>query len=386
MPQRSTNPDPGKRCPSCNASVPQESKKCPQCGYDIYGYELYTANMTPEAREQFNRMQFGNNTTPAYDSTVHVATNFSAASNTTPEFQAYQGGATSATPTKAIGSVSSAESPSPNNSTLNASISNIDPLSVNGYGANKNDPSSSDSSTNGPSKSKKTVATIAGAAIVFCVAAILIAASMGAFNGASSAPSNNGANSEPNNNVTTPTQDNNTTTPESNNNETTPTQDKSDMVSTASAGNYTITPSNMGAGWTPGTTMVPSYMYSNANSSTNTLIYYNSTTETVAEQSTYVFVFNSIADASSFLNSTIASYGSSYTITNLTSPSIGDVTYQTTSHDVTPTLDAHYGILYRQNNVVCWDRIGYTSASYAFDQAHFNSVVQDQDDLILAQL
>jgi hypothetical protein len=178
---------------------------------------------------------------------------------------------------------------------------------------------------------------------------------------------------------------NNGTTLDPINNET-PTQDKSINVSTASAGNYTITPSIMGAGWTPGTMMVPSYMYSNANSSMNTLIYYNSTTETIAEESTYVFVFNSIADAASFLNSTIASYSTSYTITNLTSPSIGDVAYQTTSHDVTPTLDSHYGILYRQNNVVCWDMIGYTTASCAFDLAHFNSVVQDQDNLIVAQL
>ena len=53
---------------------------------------------------------------------------------------------------------------------------------------------------------------------------------------------------------------------------------------------------------------------------------------------------------------------------------------------MTPTLDAHYGILYRQNNVVCWDRIGYTTGVYTFDQAYFNSVVQDQDNLILAQL
>ncbi|MDW5564174.1 MAG: hypothetical protein SA339_13235 [Methanomassiliicoccus sp.] len=216
--------------------------------------------------------------------------------------------------------------------------------------------------------------------------AILIAASMGAFNGASSASNDNGVNLDSNNNGVNSDPSNNGANSDTSNNGTTPTQDKSNLVSTASAGNYTITPSNMGAGWTPGTTMVPSYMYSNAISSTNTLIYYNSTTETIAEQSTYVFVFSSIADASSFLNSTIASYGSSYTITSLTSPSIGDVTYQTTSHDATPTLDAHYGILYRQNNVVCWDRIGYTSASYTFDQAHFNSVVQNQDDLIVAQL
>ena len=275
--------------------------------------------MPAGARERAAQSGIG----PIFSNKTTVNKNFTNQFDSSADIVAYQGGAGSSTAILTATQVTSSES----NISDKSSATSISTAIQDKSGSDK------------PAKSKKKVATIAGAAIVICIAAALIAASMGAFNGPSTAP-NNGANPDPNNNEITPTPTNNEvnpnptsneTNPVPSNNETNTTQDKSNLVSTASAGNYTITTTIMGDGWTPGTIMVPSYMYSNANSSTNTMIYYNSTTETIAVQSTYVFVFNSIEDACAFMNSTIAMYGSSYTITNITSTDIGDVAYQTTS-------------------------------------------------------